>query len=108
MLLGACLLAAPVLGTTTAWPHDVGSFLARRAACDHWRGEEATDAQRQAQIVRALCRDCTGTDAELRRLKARYARDARVSAALADLEPQVESPDRRETRRLCKAALGER
>ena len=71
-------------------PHDVQMFIARRDGCDHFRGEEPYDAQRNAEISRQLTRLCTGTDAELARLKRRHARNPEVQKALAGYELQAE------------------
>ncbi len=71
-------------------PGDVAGFLARRECCDHFRGEESDDPARAAEIRRALAANCRGTDAELARLRRRYAGNPAIRARLAALERQVE------------------
>ena len=75
---------------TATLPADVVAFRTRRDLCDHWQGEEAYDAARAAQIVRGVRKTCTGTDAALKALKAKYRRNAAVVAALAGYEERVE------------------
>ncbi|HEY9218228.1 MAG TPA: hypothetical protein VIO94_09270 [Phenylobacterium sp.] len=41
-------------GRLKAAPSDVRSFVARRADCDHWTGEEPYDAERRAEIEAAI------------------------------------------------------
>jgi hypothetical protein len=78
------------------YPHEVRVFLDQRDGCDHFRGEpipEPADdpgGERRRQIETALRELCTGTDAELLRLRARYRNDAAVSAALGELESDIE------------------
>lgn len=78
------------------YPHEVRAFLDRRDGCDHFRGEpipEPVDdpgGERRREIETALRERCTGTDAELVRLRARYRDDAAISAALAGLEDDIE------------------
>jgi hypothetical protein len=82
-------------------PRDVSAFLDRRESCDHWRGEFGYDAERQAHINWALCQACTGTDAQLARLKKKYRADTEVTERLAIFEPVIEAKDKREARRFC-------
>ncbi|MCC2976434.1 hypothetical protein LK533_07075 [Sphingomonas sp. PL-96] len=71
-------------------PADVVAFRERRDECDHFRGEDPYDAERAAFLSEALARTCTGTDAELKALRARYAANAAILAALADYEDEAE------------------
>jgi hypothetical protein len=99
-----------LLTSLTAWaappafPKDVQAFLDRRESCDHWRGEDGYDEERQKDINWAVCQSCTGTDVELARLKSKYRRDALVAKALADFEPRIEPRDKVAAARFCKAA----
>jgi hypothetical protein len=78
------------------YPHEVRAFLDRREGCDHFRGEPVPEpaddpgAERRHEIETALRELCTGTDAELARLRARYRSDAAVSTALGALESNIE------------------
>lgn len=71
-------------------PADVRAFMSRRDRCDHFRGEEATDAERTAEIAAQLATACTGTDQALARLRRTYAGNPAVLRALAGYERQVE------------------
>lgn len=74
----------------SALPREVVEFVERRDRCDHFRGEEPYDADRAREIAAALTKSCRGTDAELARLKARYAGAPEVVAALAGYEDRIE------------------
>ena len=86
--LGAC--ATPPAADATP---DLATFLERRAACDHWRGEvpDPPDAARMREVVQQTDEWCKGTDAQLAQLKRRYRDDPVVARQLADFEPQVEA-----------------
>jgi len=71
-------------------PADVVAFKTRRDECDHFRGEDADDEARAAQLEKELNRTCTGTDSALAGLRRRYAGNAAVIAVLADYESDVE------------------
>ncbi|NLS00129.1 hypothetical protein HGP17_25160 [Rhizobium sp. P38BS-XIX] len=71
-------------------PAEVSAFVERRDGCDHFRGEEATDETRAAEIAAKLESLCKGTDAELATLKKRYARNKAVQKALAVYEGTIE------------------
>lgn len=75
-------------------PQDVSRFIQRRDACDHFRGEEPYDAERRSFLERKMRELCAGTDAELRRLKARYRTDPAVMRKLDEYEPEIEPPAR--------------
>ncbi|WP_413712331.1 hypothetical protein [Rhizobium sp. Rhizsp82] len=88
-------LAAPCLADDATLPDDVRAFISRRDDCDHFRGEASPDEERQAEIDQQLRTLCSGSDAELARLKHRYARNKTVRKALGDYDPNIEggSPD---------------
>lgn len=73
-----------------ALPADVVAFRAKRDECDQFRGEEPYDAERAAFLEKALERTCSGTDAELKALRTRYASDAAAIKALAGYEDAIE------------------
>lgn len=85
------LLAAAEKVNVSKLPEDVRAFIERRDGCDHFRGEDSPDAERRAQIDRELQRLCTGTDAELARLKRVYASNKAVQHSLADYEINIET-----------------
>ena len=83
-------------GNAKPLPREVRVFIERREGCDHFRGEPVPEpaddpkGERRKRIEAALRTLCTGTDAELARLRARYRNDAAVAAALADFEDDIE------------------
>jgi hypothetical protein len=83
-------------------PKEIAKFIERRESCDHWRGEDKYNKKRQAEINRAICQACTGTDAELKRLKQKFKDRPDIQAKLNNFEPQIESKDKTKTRRFCK------
>jgi hypothetical protein len=72
---------------------DLATFLERRAACDHFRGEvpDPPDAERMREIEQQMTATCTGTDLQLAQLKRRYRDDPAVTKQLAAFEPQIEA-----------------
>lgn len=73
-----------------ALPADVAAFVEKRDTCDHFRGEEPYDDERAKFIGEQLEANCTGTDAELARLRAAHAADPAIMARLADYEDTIE------------------
>lgn len=86
-------------------PVDLRTFLERREACDHWRGEASTDKARQRDIDRAVCQTCAGTDAQLARLKKKYRANDAVMDVLDELEDRIELPDKAAAQRFCRRLL---
>jgi hypothetical protein len=84
----AVATAAKDAGATL--PADVVTFRAKRDECDHFRGEEPTDAARAAFLEKALERTCQGTDAALKALRKRHAENPAAIAALASYEDDIE------------------
>ena len=84
-------LGADQTGATPSVPEDVRAFMERRDGCDHFRGEDSPDAGRRAQIDAELRQFCTGTDAELARLKRVYSGNRDVQILLDDYEPDIET-----------------
>ena len=90
----AALAVLALLGGCASAPAtpDLATFLERRGLCDHFRGEvpDPPDPQRMREIEQATKDYCTGTDAQLALLKARYRSDPAVSKQLTELEPRIE------------------
>jgi hypothetical protein len=76
--------------TASAIPADVTAFVEKREGCDHFRGEEAYDEERGRFIRENLEKLCTGTDATLAALKAKYAKRAEVMQKLSEFEITIE------------------
>lgn len=84
------------------FPKDVTAFLAEREFCDHWRGEEGYDGDRQADIDWSICQSCTGTDARLAHLKKKYRSSKLIMEKFNELEPQIEHRNKAEVKRFCR------
>ena len=80
----------PAVAAPGALPQDVQAFKKRRDECDHFRGEEPSDAARAAELEQKLEQTCKGTDAALAGLRRRYDGNRAAIAALADYEDSVE------------------
>lgn len=72
------------------FPQEVTAFMVDRDGCDHFRGEEAYDAERRAYITENIAELCQGTDARLAMLRRRYAGDRSVTAALKGYDAHIE------------------
>lgn len=72
------------------FPQEVTAFMVDRDGCDHFRGEDAYDAERRAYIAENIAELCRGTDARLAMLRRRYAGDASVTAALKGYDAHIE------------------
>lgn len=88
--LGLACTAALAAAEPPALPADVARFVARREQCDHFRGEEAYDAERARFLARQARRYCAGTDRALAGLKRRYRNDARITKLLDGHEAAIE------------------
>jgi hypothetical protein len=92
---------ATAIAGEVSMPADVQSYLDRREACDHWRGEYGYDKERQADIDWSICQTCPGSDAALALLKKKYRSNGAVMARLNTLEEQIELPDKAEAKAFC-------
>ncbi|MBP6748094.1 MAG: hypothetical protein KA144_00525 [Xanthomonadaceae bacterium] len=78
------------------YPHEIRAFTERRETCDHFRGESWPDGdepwaiERREQLIKGMRDGCTGTDAELARLRAKYRDDAELAKLLGEFETSVE------------------
>ena len=60
-------------------PADVREAIGRRAACNHWSGEEGYDPQRRMQIAAALREArCDEIEADILAIRSRYASEPAV------------------------------
>lgn len=76
--------------THSDMPKDVVRFMERRAACDHFRNEDAYDDDRGSFLASQSALYCTGTDGELRGLRAKYAAAPEIIDALRRFEAELE------------------
>ena len=84
-------------------PRDVREFVDERESCDHWRGEEGYDDERKAEIARATCQACQGTDSKLACLKRKYRANARIIEKLSAFDPKIEPDNKTAAREFCRA-----
>ena len=66
------------------------SFVIKRQGCDHFRGEPPYDKERQKFLIQQMKELCTGTDAELQRLRAKYADHPETIQSLSEFEDCIE------------------
>ena len=86
------LLAGVVfLAGVSEVPKDVADFRERRDGCDHFRGEEPYDEERQTFLLERMNTLCSGTDKELAQLRIRYTGNKAVLELLKDYEDNIES-----------------
>ena len=94
MLLPSCAMAQsgePWLDNyneprSAAIPQEARDFIIRRQGCDHFRGEYGEPgSEREAFILSKTTELCTGTDAELTRLRTKYAENPETIAALKNM-----------------------
>jgi hypothetical protein len=64
-------------------PADVKAFEERHQACEHFMGEPDYDAERRAELAKAVAELCPGLDAEGAALARKYADDPTIGATLA-------------------------
>ena len=102
--LALALLTSASAHAAGPLPEDVARYIERREACDHWRGEEAYDAEREAEILRGICQSCPGSDAGLARLKKKYTANQDVQKRLTDFEPDIEPGNEKAFRQICRNA----
>jgi hypothetical protein len=98
-VLGMCVSTVALAADV---PKEMTKFIQRRESCDRWRGEDGYNKERQANINRAICQACTGTDTELKRLKRKFKDRPDLQAKLNNFDPQIEEKDNAKTRRFCK------
>ncbi len=76
---------------SAAIPQDARDFIIRRQGCDHFRGEYGGEGTERQKIINSQITElCTGTDAELSRLRTKYAGRAETIRALAEFEDCIE------------------
>jgi hypothetical protein len=92
-----CYLLAAVLFSgcaTSEIPKDVQAFVKKRDACDHFRGElpdpVPDQKERLKEVSDAIQKFCTGTDAELGKLRALYRKNSVVLEKLAAYDSLIE------------------
>jgi hypothetical protein len=104
------LCASVSLGVLAAdsLPRDVARYIERRDVCEHWRGEDGYDKERQAQINFGQCQSCPGSDAGLAKLKAKYKNNPAVVSRLKNYEVRIEGNAPEEQATFCLGIANER
>lgn len=73
-----------------AAPRRVSAFVARRAGCNHFLGEEPYDRERAAQLEKALRQlRCDRIDADQQRLRMAYAGDHAILQRLDEMKDSL-------------------
>jgi hypothetical protein len=96
-IVGWPLALALLCGCAThGIPRDVQAFVKKRDACDHFRGEVPDPGpdqkERMQEVSEEIAKFCTGTDAELGKLRVRYRKDSAVMEKLAGYDSLIEDP----------------
>ncbi len=91
LLIAGCGHVQDHVARNDGMPRDVGSFLDRRSACGDARTDDVFDDGRDSFMMDQSAMYCTGTDAELKRLRTKYAARPDVLAALDRLEADIEN-----------------
>lgn len=85
LLLSAQALPDDLRARVEAQPRVIRHFVARRAMCNHFAGEEPYDEARRREIERALRKDrCDQAESDEVALRHRYARYPAIIAVLDD------------------------
>ncbi len=71
-------------------PAEVKQFQKEPDLCDHFRGEDGYDQERQKFLHEQLEIYCTGSDAKLSKLRLKYQNDKAVLNALKNYEDRIE------------------
>ena len=79
-----------VAGDIIQYPVDVGTFIARRDGCDHFRGEPPYDEARAKFIETNIIELCTDTDTQLKALKEKYVNEDSITERLSTYEVKIE------------------
>jgi hypothetical protein len=74
----------------TLLPVDVTAFIEKRDTCDHFRGEDSYDADREKFLKARLHEFCDGTDKALKSLRFKYTDNPEVISALAPYDDKIE------------------
>ncbi len=95
-LVVACAFSAmcgSAFADASRYPYDVSEFLANREACDHFRGEviDPPDAELKQERDGNIKKFCTGTEAQLTKLKKKYSKRKSIMKQLNELEPNIEA-----------------
>jgi hypothetical protein len=94
ILLGITALCLPAWAADSTLPVEVAAFIKQRDVCERFLSEseqaDPNDIERQKYLDKNLIQYCTGSDAELRRLKRLYASDARIMQRLSGYETDIE------------------
>ena len=75
---------------------DFKKFVDNRDACEHFGGEvpDPPNPERMKEILEQVTIYCTGTDAGLVELKAKYAKNPQVMSKLNQYEEKIEKSSR--------------
>lgn len=87
-MIVAFWMTTVLASVTVPLPHDVETFLDRRAQCEHWAGEEPYDGPRAREIEAAVQRlRCNSLETDEFRIRLRYKRNQLVIKAIEPEQP---------------------
>jgi hypothetical protein len=89
VMLVTALLHVPARAASSL-PNDVTAFRAQRDRCDHFRGEDSDDPERRKFLVAQQQQYCTGTDAQLLKLKRKYGKKRSIRKILNRYDARIE------------------
>lgn len=94
-LLATLALAACITSTEENLA-DFKKFIDDRDACEHFGGEvpDPPNPERMKEVLEQMKIYCTGTDARLAALKAKYAKNPKVMSKLNEYEERIEKVER--------------
>lgn len=95
VLLATLALAACITRTDESLA-DFKKFVDDRAACEHFGGEvpDPPNPERMKEVLEQMKIYCTGTDARLAALKAKYAKNPKLMSKLNEYEERIEKVER--------------
>lgn len=95
VLLVALVLTACITHTEESLA-DFKKFVDDRDACEHFGGEipDPPNPERMKEVLEQMKIYCTGTDARLAALKAKYAKNPKVMSKLNEYEESIEKVER--------------
>lgn len=104
-LVALTLVLAPVFANAQhapPLPAEVAQYIERRDRCEHWRGEEIYDKERELEVLAGLCRDCVGSDKQLAALRDKHRKNVHVTERLLRYEHKIEPMNNADRSPICK------
>lgn len=99
LITATTLLIALLLATSCSRPKDIAAnelpeevkqFQNTRDLCDHFRGEDGYDKERQQFLLEQMKTHCTGSDGKLKQLRLKYDKNQAILDALKKYQDRIE------------------